>query len=79
MPCRKLCNGTFQKSYEARSGLDLASSHGTSVRNKRYGVGSCFLDMSGGVWQSGLDTAAGGNVDFQVWHYDDWGNYHRIY
>ncbi len=41
--------------------------------------GSCFLDMSGGVWQSGLDTAAGGNVDFQVWHYDDWGNYHRIY
>ena len=41
--------------------------------------GSCFLDMSGGVWQSGLDTAAGGNVGSQVGHYDDWGNYHRIY
>ncbi len=38
MPCRILCNGTYQKSYEARSGLDLASSHGTSLHNKRYGV-----------------------------------------
>ncbi len=34
MPCRKLCNGTFQKSYEARSGLGLASSHCTSLHNK---------------------------------------------
>ena len=38
MPYRILCNGTFQKSQEARSGLSLASSHRTSLHNNRYGV-----------------------------------------
>src|SRR6266849_2592017 len=37
-PCRIWWNGTVQKSYEATSGLDLASSHGPSVHNHRYGV-----------------------------------------
>src|SRR6266699_3679781 len=38
MPYRILCNGTFQKSQEARSGLGLASPHRTSLHNNRYGV-----------------------------------------
>src|SRR6266852_5374371 len=39
MPYRILCNGTFQKSQKARSGLGLASSRRTSLHNNRYGVG----------------------------------------
>src|SRR6266849_4103925 len=38
MPYRILCNGTLQKSQEARSGLGLASSHCTSLHNNRYGI-----------------------------------------
>ena len=38
MPYRILCNGTFQKSQEARPGLGLASSRCTSLHNNRYGV-----------------------------------------
>jgi hypothetical protein len=45
---------------------------GRCVDHREECPGSCFLDMRGGVWQSGLD-AFGGNVDFQVGHYDDWG------
>ncbi len=37
-PYRILCNGTFQKSQEARSGLGLASSRCISLHNNRYGV-----------------------------------------
>src|SRR5271167_4884618 len=43
MPYRILCNGTFQKSQEARSGMDLASSRYTSLHNNRYGVQECLL------------------------------------
>ncbi len=35
---RILCNGTLQKSQEARSGLGLASSHCTSLHTNRYGI-----------------------------------------
>ena len=38
MPYRILCNGTFQKSQEARPGLGLASPHRISLHNNRYGV-----------------------------------------
>src|SRR6266852_4130904 len=41
MPYRILCNGTFQKSQKARSGLGLASSRRTSLHNNRYGV--CYF------------------------------------
>jgi pimeloyl-ACP methyl ester carboxylesterase len=40
MPYQILCNGTFQKSQEARSELGLASPHRTSLHNNRYGVHS---------------------------------------
>ncbi len=38
MPYQILCNGTFQKSHEAMSGLGLASPHRTSLHTNRYGV-----------------------------------------
>jgi hypothetical protein len=38
MPYRILCNGTFQKSQEARPGLGLVSHHFKSLHNDRYDV-----------------------------------------
>lgn len=35
----------------------------------------CAGNISGGSWQSMLDAATGGNVDFQVWHYRDNGSF----
>src|SRR5260370_14337129 len=38
MPYQILCNGTWQKSQEARSGLSLVSYHCTSLHNIRHGI-----------------------------------------
>ncbi len=38
MPSQILCNGTQQKSQEARPGLSLAPSRYTSLHNIRYGI-----------------------------------------
>lgn len=38
MPSRRLCKGTWQKSPETRSGLDLALSRYTSLHHNRYGI-----------------------------------------
>ncbi len=38
MPYRILCNGTEQKSLEARSGLTLKPSHFSPLHKIRYGV-----------------------------------------
>ena len=38
MPYQMLCNGTWQKSPEARSGLGSAPSHCTSLHKNRYGI-----------------------------------------
>src|SRR5713226_4686045 len=52
MPCRILCNGTLQKSQEARSGLGLASSHCTSLHNNRYGIFKhCLVGKPGSFFE----------------------------
>jgi len=38
MPSRMLCNGTEQKSLEARSGLILTPFHFTRLHKNRYGI-----------------------------------------
>ncbi len=42
MPCQILCDGTWQKNPEARSGLSLAPSHCTSLHNIQYGIKLCY-------------------------------------
>ncbi len=61
MPSRILCNGTFQKSQEARSGLGLASSRCTQLHNNRYGVKGFAGDVEVIILQADGDDFEGGD------------------
>jgi hypothetical protein len=58
MPCRIVCNGTEQKSLEARSELGLTLFHFTPFHKTRDGIDLPYL-YHGGLcnrkkWESGL-------------------------
>src|SRR6266852_1908551 len=67
MPYRILCNGTFQKSQKARSGLGLASSRRTSLHNNRY----CVVSF---VWlpRSGVNIFSDSLGQLDFWTHAVW-------